>query len=167
MSFDLFYHNKFISKDTTKFLPSLLPNYFVVIHCAQNCPNFLPAAGIYWLIKLPVLPLTSVSKCHKKLSQMSTFITKSFLGHSTSKNHGTMEIFACGGHLLAHKTTSSALNSQFQSAMKKLPQMSTIITKSFLDHSSSKNFQNFSPAAGIYWLIKLPVLLLTPIFKVP
>ena len=53
-----------------------------------------------------------------------------------------MEIFACGGHLLAHKTTSSALNSQFQSAMKKLPQMSTFITKSFLDHSTSKNCQN-------------------------
>ena len=53
-----------------------------------------------------------------------------------------MEIFACGEHLPVHKTTSSALNSQFQSAMKKLPQMSTFITKSFLDHSTGKNCQN-------------------------
>ena len=43
--------------------------------------------------------------------------------------------------------------------------MSTFITKSFLDHSTSKNCQNFLPAAGIYWLIKLPVLLLTPIVR--
>ena len=36
-----------------------------------------------------------------------------------------MEIFACGGHFLALKTTSSALNSQFQSAIKKLSQILT------------------------------------------
>ena len=58
-----------------------------------------------------------------------------------------MEIFACGGHLLAHKTTSSTLNSQLQSALKKQPPMSTFITKSFLGHSKSKNYRNFSPAA--------------------
>ena len=58
-----------------------------------------------------------------------------------------MEIFACGRHLLAHKTTSSALNSHFQSAMKELPQMSTFITKSFLDHSTSKSGRWQAPAA--------------------
>ena len=101
----------------------------------------------------------------KKLPKKSTFITKSFLDHSTSKN--CQNLCLQQANLLAHKTTSSALNSQFQSAMKKLPQMSTFITKSFLDHFTSKNCQNFSPAASIYWLIKLPVLLLTPSFKVP
>ena len=47
---------------------------------------------------------------------MSTFITKSFLGHSTSKNHGDFCLWQA--NLLAHRTTSSALNSQFQSAIK-------------------------------------------------
>ena len=74
----------------------------------QNHINFSPAAGIYWLIKLPVLPLDNEILDFKfldKVPKMLTFITKSFLGHSTSKNH-----------------------------------------------------QKFSPAAGIYWLIELPVL---------
>ena len=75
----------------------------------QNHRNFSPAAGIYnWLIKLPFLPLDNQIlglKFLDKVPKMLTFITKSFLGHSTSKNH-----------------------------------------------------QKFSPAAGIYWLIELPVL---------
>ena len=55
--------------------------------------NFLPAAGIYWLIKLSVLSLSheiQLLKIHKKLPSMLAFITKSFLGHpksSKSKNH--------------------------------------------------------------------------------
>ena len=37
--------------------------------------------------------------------------------------------------------------------------MSTFITKSFLDHSLRKNYQNFSPAAGNYLVvIKLTIL---------
>ena len=43
--------------------------------------------------------------------------------------------------------------------------MFTFITKSFLDHSADKNHRNFSPAAGMYWLIKLPALPLNHCFK--
>ena len=39
--------------------------------------------------------------------------------------------------------------------------MFTFITKSFLGQPKSKNRRNFSPAAGIYWLIKLSVLSLS------
>ena len=46
------------------------------------------------------------------VGKMFTFITKSFLGQPKSKNHRNFS--ACGGHVLAHKTTSSALKSQFQ-----------------------------------------------------
>ena len=50
--------------------------------------------------------------------------------------------------------------------------MLAFITKSFLGHFTSKNHRNFSPAAGIHWLIKLPELGITivnfirpPIFR--
>ena len=43
--------------------------------------------------------------------------------------------------------------------------MLTFITKSFLGHSTNKNHRNFSPAAGMYWLIKLPAMPLNPSFK--
>ena len=129
---------------------------------SKNHRHFSPAAGFYWLIKLSVLPLTPSSKVPKKLPDVNLYyqiVSKPFYEQISSK------FFACGGHLLAHKTTNSALNFQFQSPLIKLPQMLTFITKSFLSHSTSKYHKNFSPAAGIYWLIKIPVLPLTPSFK--
>ena len=43
--------------------------------------------------------------------------------------------------------------------------MFTFTTKSFLGQPKSKNHRNFSPAAGMYWLIKQPALPLNHSFK--
>ena len=43
--------------------------------------------------------------------------------------------------------------------------MFTFITKSFLGQPKSKNYQNFSSVAGMYWLIKQPALPLNHSFK--
>ena len=56
----------------------------------MNHQNFSPAAGIYWLMKLPVLPLNNIKvpvlKFLEKVPQMLAIITKSFLGRSTRKD---------------------------------------------------------------------------------
>ena len=99
---------------------SLITKSFQGHSMCKNYENFSPAAGIYWLIKIPVLPLVNPS------------------------------------FKVPWKTASDVGISIL------IP-----ITKSFLGHFKNRNYLNFSPAAGMYWLLKLPVLPINPSFKVP
>ena len=106
-----------------------------------NHRNFSPAAGFYWPKKLPASKY--IEKSASDVNLYYQIVSKPFYEHKSSK------FFACGGHLLAHKTTSTALNSQFQSSLKKTASdvnlYYKIISRPFYD----TNHRNFSPAAKV------------------
>ena len=79
---------------------------------SKNNRNFLPVAGIYWPIKLPVLSLDTIFKFPRKLSQMLTWLIK--------------------------LPVLPLIDSQLQNPLKILPRMLTFTTKSFLSQSTSK-----------------------------
>ena len=92
------------------------------------------------------------------VGKMFTFITKSFLGQPKSKNRRNFSPAAGIYWLIKLSVLSLSHEIQLLKIHKKLPSMLAFINKSFLGHPKSKNNRNFSPAAGIYWLIKLSVL---------
>ena len=96
---------------------------------------------------------------------MLAFITKSSLGHPKSKNYRNFSPAAGIYWLIKLSILSLSHEIQLLKIHKKLPSMLTFITKLFLGHSTNKNHRNFSPAAGMCWLIKLPALPLNHSFK--
>ena len=98
------------------------------------------------------------------VGKMFTFITRSFLGQPKSKNHRNLSP-AAGIYWLIKLSVLSLSHEILLKIHKKLPSMLAFITRLFLGQPKSKNHRNLSPAAGIYWLIKLSALSLN--HKIP
>ena len=107
---------------------------------SKNDRNFSPAASIYWLIKInhkiPVIKI--LENCLS--SDVSLYYQ---IVSRPSKEQKSSKFFACGGHLLAHKTTSSALKSQFRKTASDVIFHYQIASGTIC----VQNFSIFSPAA--------------------
>ena len=133
----------------------------------QKSWKFSPAAGIYWLIKLPVLPLRSpkFKMPRKTASDVNLYyqiVSRPFYEQKSWKFSP-----AAGIYWLIKLPVLPLRSPKFKMPRKTASDVNLyyqIVSRPFYEQKSWK----FSPAAGIYWLIKLPVLpLRSPKFKMP